>query len=255
MAFHQGLRTGLLTSEALASGGNRMLANMAPAELDLIAGSASRERMSRWAVMTEADVEADAIWFVEHGVASVIAPRPGTEKTELALIGPESFVGAPVIIGDGRWPYRTFVQVDVLDAIRWPLADARQAVEGSRILERILMHGAYAQMVQIAEGLISAAWERLDARLARWLLMYRERLGSDRLEVTHEFMAMMVGVQRTGVTDALHALEGRGLITSTRGLVVVRDAGGLREMTSRRYGVMEREQERLLLSERSSSVV
>jgi len=79
------------------------------------------------------------------------------------------------------------------------------------------MNAVYSQMVQIAEGLVSAAWQRLDARLARWLLMYRDRQRSDRLEVTHEFMAMMVGVQRTGVTEALHDLEGAGLITAARG--------------------------------------
>lgn len=102
-------------------------------------------------------------------------------------------------------------------------------------------------MIQVAEAVISAAWQRLDARLARWLIMYRERLISDRLEVTHEFMAIMVGAQRTGITQALHDLKGTGLITAKCGVVIVRDVNGLRRLAGRGYSVAEQEYTRLFL--------
>jgi len=120
-------------------------------------------------------------------------------------------------------------------------------------LERLLTQAVYAQLVQIAEGLVSAAWQRLDARLARWLLMYRDRLQSDRLDVTHEFMAMMIGAQRTGVTEALHDLEGAGLITAQRGLVIIRDTKGLRQLADYGYGVSEAEYARLFSRNSSPS--
>lgn len=220
---------------------------MTPEDRDRVMRSATREQLPRGAILTEADEAARAIYFIERGVASVIALRPHAEKTELALIGSESFVGAPVVIGDGRWPYQTFAQVSQLRVIAWPVHDARAALRSSRSLERLLTHAAYMQMVQIAEGLISLAWQRLDARLARWLLMYRDRLRSDRLEVTHEFMALMVGVQRTGVTEALHDLEGQGLISATRGTVIIRDPQSLRQLAGHGYGVTEREHDRLFL--------
>jgi CRP-like cAMP-binding protein len=230
-----------------ARAGNLLLRLMTSEDRDRVMRSATREQLSRGAILTDADQVAGAIYFIEHGVASVIALGPDAEKTEIALIGPESFVGAPVVIGDGRWPYRTFVQVDQLSVIRWPIDDARAALDSSRSLERLLTHAAYTQMVQVAEGLISMAWQRLDARLARWLLMYRDRLRSDRLDVTHEFMALMVGVQRTGVTEALHDLEGQGLISATRGVVMIRNPQGLRRLAGHGYGVTEREHDRLFL--------
>lgn len=236
---------GRLCAASLATGGNALLARMRPADLELIASFSTRQNLPRGLVLAEADEIPDALYFVEHGVASVIAPHPEAHKTEIALIGPETFVGAAIVVGDGRWPYRTFVQVDQLSVVRWPLDAAQKALRGSPDLNSLLNRAVYAQMVQIAEGLVSAAWQRLDARLARWLLMYRDRLRSDRLEVTHEFMAMMVGVQRTGITEALHDLEGAGLIAATRGLVIVRDAEGLRRLAGPGYGVPEQEYGRL----------
>jgi len=245
MATNEINAVGRLTSASIATGGNALVGLMTETDRELIARTATRKTLPRGAILTEADKVADAIYFIEHGVASVITPHPETEKTEIALIGPETFIGAPVVLGDGRWPYRTFVQVDQLAVLRWPINEARSALRKSRSLERLLIHAAYTQMVQVAEGLISGAWQRLDARLARWLLMYRDRLRSDRIEVTHEFMAMMVGVQRTGVTEALHELEGKGLISAMRGLVIIRDADRLRQMAGRGYGVSEQEYHRI----------
>jgi CRP-like cAMP-binding protein len=229
----------------LAVGGNALLALMDRADLLMIAPWCSRLRLERESVLIEADEPAKAIYFIEDGVASMTASRPAVERTEVALIGPESFVGACLVIGDGRSPYRTFVQSDHLAAIRLPAAQARQAMGHSPSFHRLLLHAVYTQMVQVTEGLLSAAWQRLDARLARWLLMYRDRARSDRLEVTHGFMAMMLGAQRTGVTATLHELEGAGLISAGRGLIIVRDADGLRQLAGGGYGIPEAEHARL----------
>ena len=245
MNIHADSITKPLDIASVASGGNALLAQLSIADRHLLAPACQREQLPRGSVLSEAHQVPDFLYFIEHGVASVIAPEPDVQQTEIALIGPETFVGAAVLIGDGRWPYRTFVQVDQLTVIRLPVDAALSAFQTSPDLERLLVRAVFAQMIQVAEGLVSAAWQRLDARLARWLLMYRDRLHSDRLEVTHEFMAMMVGVQRTGVTEALHALEGAGLIAAKRGLVVVRDAAGLRQLAGRGYGVPEQEYARL----------
>lgn len=243
----------LLDTASLATGGNTLLAMMTVADRELISPFCTRQKFPRGAVLAEANELPDALYFIEHGVASVVTLYPDAQRTEIALIGPETFVGAPIVIGDGRWPYRTFVQVDQLSAVRLPLAHALTALQQSRDLERLLTQAVYAQLVQIAEGLVSAAWQRLDARLARWLLMYRDRLQSDRLDVTHEFMAMMIGAQRTGVTEALHDLEGAGLITAQRGLVIIRDTKGLRQLADYGYGVSEAEYARLFSRNSSPS--
>jgi CRP-like cAMP-binding protein len=235
-----------VTPSSLADGGNALLAILSDRDRALVAPSCRRVRLLRGDLLAEADQSSDALYFIEYGVASIIRSYGKGEMTEIALAGLEGFIGAPLVLGDGRWPYRTVVQVDQLCAIRLPATEALETLHRSRTFERLLSRAAHAQMIQIAENLVSVAWQRLDARLARWLLMYRDRLRSDRLEVTHEFMAIMVGVQRTGITEALHEMEGAGLITASRGLVILRDLSRIRDLASLGYGVAEREYDRLM---------
>ena len=85
----------------------------------------------------------------------------------------------------------------------------------------------------------------IEERLARWLLMAHDRLDGDAMALTHEFLALMLGVRRPGVTVGLHFLEGKGLIKSTRGVVTVIDRGSLEELADGSYGVPEAEYDRL----------
>jgi len=109
----------------------------------------------------------------------------------------------------------------------------------------VLLRAVQVRLVQISEGLISNTRQRLSQRLARWLLMYRDRMRSDRLPLTHEYMATMVGVQRTGVTAALHEMEGDGLISARPGLVTILSLPALIALAAGGYGAPERHQARL----------
>lgn len=239
------MRVTTLTNEQLATGGNKLLAAMDPADLERIGTCARRETLRRRDIISRADVPADAAFFVESGVVSVFKPD-SLRPTEICLVGPEGFTGTMLIMADGRWPYETFVQTDEVRAIRIEAKDLLRIVAQSSSLRTLLMTAIHLQTIQIAEGLISTAWQQINARLARWLLMYRDRMHSDRLEVTHEFMALMVGAQRTGITAALHELEGQGAIRATRGRVAIRDVRILEAAADGGYGAAERERERLL---------
>jgi CRP-like cAMP-binding protein len=224
-----------------------MLLNcMQQADVALIAPFCQRRRLSRGTILCEAAQPAEALYFVEYGVASIVTAYPEGRATEIALVGRETFIGIPIVTGDGRWPYRTFVQTDQLCVVCLPYAAAMAALNRSPSFLAVLLRSVQATIVQVAEALVSASWQRLDGRLARWLLMYRDRLQSDRIEVTHELMALMVGAQRTGITATLHNLEDLGLITAARGLVVIRDAERLKRIAERGYGIAESEYARLL---------
>jgi CRP-like cAMP-binding protein len=93
--------------------------------------------------------------------------------------------------------------------------------------------------MQLAFGLVSCAQHLMEARLARWLLMCHDRVAGDEVALTHEFMAVMIHAQRSGVTMTLHSLEGAGMIRSTRGLVTIRDRDKLRELAGASYGLPE----------------
>jgi CRP-like cAMP-binding protein len=86
----------------------------------------------------------------------------------------------------------------------------------------------------------------LDVRLARWLLMAHDRIGEDTLPLTHEFLSLMLGVRRPGVTQAIHALRGQGLISYRRGLITVEDRKGMQRKAGAAYGVPEAEYRRLI---------
>jgi hypothetical protein len=102
-----------------------------------------------------------------------------------------------------------------------------------------LLRYAHAQSVQAGHTALANARGRIEERLARWLLMAHDRLENDELPITHEFLSVMLGVRRAGVTLALHQLESAGLISTARGCVTVLDRGGIEQRASGLYGVPE----------------
>ncbi|WP_174280294.1 Crp/Fnr family transcriptional regulator [Sphingomonas bacterium] len=225
---------------------NLLLAALAPDGLAAVAPHATRVILRRGDILQPAHQPAAAAFFPESGIASVVKADGHVARTEICLTGHEGFVGGALVLADGHWPYETFVQTETLSAIRIDAVSFAALVRDLPDLRAMLLRAIQGQMVQLAEGLISAAWQKVPARLARWLLMWRDRVGLDRLEITHEFIAAMIGVQRTGITGALHELEGAGLLSAGRGWIVVRDPAGLERVADGAYGVTEREQHRLV---------
>ena len=101
-------------------------------------------------------------------------------------------------------------------------------------------------MVQTAQTAISNARAKLNERLARWILMADDRIDGSRLPLTHEFLSLMLGVRRAGVTEALHALESEGLIRASRGEIIVRSRKGIERRAGDSYGIPEAEFRRLI---------
>jgi hypothetical protein len=107
------------------------------------------------------------------------------------------------------------------------------------------MRYAHAFAIQACHTTLANAQGKIEERLARWLPMAQDRVSGNELQLTHEFLAVMLGVRRTGVTTALHELEGRGLISTARGSVAILDRDGLEEGANSLYGVPEAEFDRL----------
>lgn len=103
-----------------------------------------------------------------------------------------------------------------------------------------------AFLVQAAQSAATNAHQRLEARLARWLLMTHDRVDGDEIPLTHEFMGMMIAADRSGVTVTLHILEGAGMIRSKRGRVIILDRGKLEELADDSYGLPEAEYRKII---------
>lgn len=180
----------------------------------------------------------EAVVFPEGGIASCMAAEGGT-RTEVGLIGIDGMIGLGAVLGDGIESVRIFMQVDGASALTLPIGRMRAALAQSEGLRRLIGRYALCFQLQVSYAIVSCAQHLMEARLARWLLMCHDRLDGDEIALTHEFMAMMISAQRSGVTVTLHTLEGAGMIRSTRGLVTIRDRAKLADLAGDAYGIPE----------------
>lgn len=165
-------------------------------------------------------------YFIEYGLASIVASNK-QKKLEVGLIGCEGVTGIPIILGNDRSPNETFIQV-AGDAKRIPADKLRMAIAKSSSLQKELLGFAHKFLNQTANTALSNGTATLEERLARWLLMANDRLKGDEVPLTHEFLSLMLGVRRAGVTVALQHLERRAIITLSRKQIVIADRGGLK---------------------------
>lgn len=185
------------------------------------------------------------VYFIETGVASIVAFSPDGKEIEIGLVGYEGMSGGSLILGDTVSPFECYTQMKG-SAYRLPADAFMRVLEQSAPLTRFM--NQYARMLWIQTGYtaLSNGKVKLEARLARWLLMVHDRMPGDNYEITHEFLALMLGARRPGVTTALHALEGAGAIRSRRKMINIRNRERLKHMAGGVYGLAEKEYERLL---------
>ena len=195
--------------------------------------------------LVEPDMPIEHVYFLEQGIASVLAVTPQGRRIEVGIIGHEGLTGTPVLLGADRTPHECFIQT-AGEGLRIRANDLRRAMAASPSLQQHLLRFAHAFMIQMGQTALSNASHVLEQRLARWLLMCHDRVDGDKLSTTHEFLSLMLGVRRAGVTVALQALEDRGLIATKRGQVTVLDRATLEEVAGDSYGVSEAEYARLI---------
>ena len=172
-------------------------------------------------------------YFITYGLASIIANN-SHKRLEVGLIGCEGLTGLPIVLGNDRSPNETFIQV-AGDAMRISADKLRSAIGQSRTLERALLGFAHKFMNQTANTALSNGTATLEERLARWLLMANDRLRGNEIPLTHEFLSLMLGVRRAGVTVALHYLEQRGMVRMARKQILITDRAGLKAAANGTY--------------------
>lgn len=217
---------------------NCLLSALTPEALRRISPHLTRVPLQREQWLSRAGEPVQVAHFPEGGVISCVALDRAT-RTEVGLIGVEGVTVAGAVLGDDISAFDTFVQVDGATALTIPLKELRDAMEEHASMRQTL--GCYLAcfLLQVSYGLVASAQHLMDARLARWLLMCHDRVAGDEIAITHEFLGLMIAAQRSGVTVTLHALEGAGMIRSTRGRVIIRDRAKLEEIAGDSYGIPE----------------
>ena len=187
----------------------------------------------------------ETVYFMETGIASVVAVQPDDTRVEVSLIGREGMTGIAVVMGGEQSPHSTYIQV-AGGGQQIAAKKLRKAMDASESLHRLLLKFAQVFMVQTAHTAIANARAHIDQRLARWILMAHDRTGDNTLPLTHEFLSLMLGVRRAGVTEALQSLKRQKLIENGRNKIVVRDRKGIERTAGASYGTPEKEYRRLL---------
>ena len=186
------------------------------------------------------------LYFPDSGVVSITA-EASKGRVEVGMTGREGLIGAvPVLLGSDRVASDCFIQIPGA-AWRIPAAALSAAAEASPSLRRLLLRYVQTELVQARHTAYVNATFTLEPRLARWLLMCHDRVDGDDLPLKHEFLSVMLGVQRSGVTLALQALEGGGGIRGRRGRVQILDREPLRQVADASYGAAEAEYARLIV--------
>jgi CRP-like cAMP-binding protein len=185
------------------------------------------------------------VYFLDEGIGSIVIGPERTSGVEIGMVGREGLIGTSVLLGAEQSPHSSFIQL-AGSGWRVPSESLLAAMSSSAPLQSLLLRYLHAYMVQLASTAYANADFTLEERLARWILMCHDRVDGDKIAITHDFIALMLGVRRPGVTVATHVLEGEGMIRAKRGLITVLDRDKLMKLADRSYGLAEAEYERLV---------
>jgi len=193
-------------------------------------------------LLNEISKEIDFGYFINSGLASVLSVMKDGKSVEVGLIGKEGFVGAPLIAGFRTSPTRVVMQISG-DAFRISSKDVKTALRQLPSLDKLLQRSAQQLALQSAQVAACNRLHGVEARLARWLLMSQDRIGSEIVPLTQEFLSHMLGTRRASVTVGAAALQKAGLIAYKRGELIVTNRRGLEHAACECYGMLVRRAE------------
>jgi CRP-like cAMP-binding protein len=223
---------------------NRLLASLPPAILELLAPHLTLVDLPRNRTLKEANLVAEGAYFLEGGICSIVATMEDGMSVAVGLIGREGFVGTAAVLDTGLSPNRYFMQIPGY-GFRIKAKVLRGLADTCTPLRVSLLRAVQGLLVQTAQTAACNRLHDLHERLARWLLMCRDGVQSDRILLTQEFLANMLGTRRSSVTVAAAMLQKAGLIASTRGQAAILDPAGLADASCECYQIVHSEYVRL----------
>jgi CRP-like cAMP-binding protein len=224
---------------------NQLLAALPDAEYQRLVPYLESVSLPLKQVLHKAGESIEYVYFPHRAIVSLIATPEKGSKVEVGLVGNEGVVGIPSVLGDNIATTTAMVQV----------ADSGMRIEASLlktefgrggVLQSLLLRYTQALYALTSQNAACNRLHHLEERLARWLLLVCDRVGSNELQLTHEFISEMLGVRRAGVTDAANSLQLAGLIRYTRGKITILNRQELEAASCSCYGIIKGEYARLL---------
>ena len=224
---------------------NRLLAWLPKADYDWLAPLLESVQLSFKQVIHTTREPISHVYFPNSGIISAMKVMEDGRAIEVATIGNEGMVGLTAFVGDPHSPSEMVVQI-AGEGVRLCMKALEREARNDGPLRRALVLYNTAFQVQVSYSVACNGLHTIDKRCCRWLLTTRDRIGSDELPLTHEFLGVMLGVRRSSVTEVLRALQERGLIQTRRGMIQILDRPGMEAMSCECYGAIVREYDRLL---------
>ena len=224
---------------------NQLLAALDPEDLEALSRDLTPLRLEKGALLYEPGDEVQDIYFPENAVISLLTLMRSGEAIESATIGREGALGLLAAVDERQSQSRAIIQIPG-EVLRIPALQLRLTVLRSKDLRRLIDRHSEALFAHVAQSVACNALHSVEARFCRWLLCCHDRIDSDRISLTQEFLADMLGVQRTTVTVVARTLQAAGLIRYSRGVVDILDRAGLEAISCECYGQVRRHYQRLL---------
>jgi CRP-like cAMP-binding protein len=225
--------------------GNRLLGLLPRADYQRLLPHLQPVQLEYRQSLYEANKPIGFVYFIETGVGSLVNTMANGQAAEVGTIGSEGMVGLPMVLGDNQAPTSVYIQVPGA-GLRMKATLFKRELAQSASMRVVMLHYAHAFFNQVAQSAACNHFHNIQQRTCRWMLMTHDRMQSDEFLLTQEFLAMMLGVQRTGVTAAAGALQRAGLIRYTRGNVTLLDRRTLERLSCECYAISKLEFDRLL---------
>lgn len=226
-----------MPSSATAPVANRLITALPAADRRRLLAACERVQLQAGSLLCEADEPMHDAWFPERGLIATVVIATGHPPLDAGLIGNEGMLGAALSLRVPVTRLRATVQGSG-SAQRLSARRLGELLQTSPALERVVHRYLYVQMAQLAQANLCMRFHQIEARLARWLLMTLDRSHADYFQLTHQYLADMLGVQRSAITIAAGDLQRRQLIHYSRGRIQVLSRTGLQTAACECYAAM-----------------
>jgi CRP-like cAMP-binding protein len=217
---------------------NTILASLPHKELGRFQAALEPVSLKFGQVLYEPGKAIQHVYFPINCLISLLTAVDKRRSLEVGMVGNEGMAGMPFILGMGVSGVRAIVQGGG-DALRMAAGPFHIEFERNHALQEALYRYMYALMTQISQTAACNRFHEAEPRLARWLLMTRDRVMSDEFPLTHEFLAHMLGMRREGVTEAASVFKRRKLIKYRRGKIQILDLKGLKAASCSCYQIVQ----------------
>jgi CRP-like cAMP-binding protein len=241
-------------SELLPRPRNLMLAQLPDAEYEPLAKFLVPVDLPLEMRLSEPNEPIEYVYFLNSGLISTDALTQKGESVEVGVIGREGFSGLPALLDQPQMSHTVMMQ-GIGEGLRIRSTILRDQFVKGGILQRLVNAFTYLQLVQVSQSVLCNRMHEVDARLARWLLTSADRMESESLNLTQEFLAQMLGVQRSTVTVAAGDLQRAGLIGYSRGKIHIVDRANLTRTACECYRIVRASYQRVLQLNGNNSLV